>query len=1672
MTKAMLFACLACVMCITSMAQNVFNAGDTLVNWDSTKPTGSAANPNQWRLGLQKWVRVPTNSVSIGYGSFDVSSFKSYLINISNVRVAFRVKFPASYSKPDSVNKKYPVMLFFHGAGEPGCPANGGLYNNEKQLLNGGQYFRDVVDSNKFDGFLLYPQVVVGNDCSSSWPTANDVPVLAFLDSLAKYARYDPDRLFVNGLSDGGKQTWRFARSYPQRIASVGPSSMSAMTSDLISMVHIPVFFASGGKDSNPSPAQSQATVTAFTNLGGNLKYILYPELGHSVWNQLWAEPDYIPFMNRAHKANPLVFFQRYDWCPGQAISAKLGLTPGFYAYEWQKDNVTIATGTNGVNTVLNAAVVQTYTGNEITIKAYGTYKARFKRTATSAWSSFSPLPAIIKPKGITQTAPIQVVGIKSRVLPAPDGSTTVPLTLLSGFLNYKYYRSSDNTVLSSVQNYNAVAGTIKAKYEEQYGCGSNYSPDFIVVNANGLPKPDPATTLVASPNTQTSLLLTWVNPLNPASNETGFEIYRGTNPGGPYQYTGITIADTASYTDTALLPNTSYYYIVRAVNNTGAAAKSNEASCKTLIDNTPPVAPTNVRYTGSTVNSVSLAWNSSKDNISVRRYDIYINNVKYYSTTDSTFTANNLDSLKWYAFTIKGVDGSGNISAPSAQVMGYTHRQGLNYKYYNGSFNLLPDFNSLVPVKTGTTSSVNTGESFRTQADNYAILWEGYVYVPQTANYIIATNSDEGSRVYIDMPYSANATPLVDNDGIHATALKYNMIPLTKGYHQIAISYFERTSTEAMGVYWTNDAGMDITDLGNYITPVNVAGLPPLIAPSALTATAQSYNKIKLSWADNSPNETGFEIMHAMNSGGPYVPAGTVGANKTTFNDSALSSATSYYYKVRAVGAQSESPYTDEVFETTLAAPGTPVAPSAIAAQNISTSFISLSWIDNASNENNIQVWRSTDPLTNFSLLATLPSNNNSYTDTAVTAFTQYYYYVVGVNGNGNGKASDTLPVIAGNNPPVLSALNRMVIKSDATTSQNFTVTDPGDNILVSIDNKPSFITIQKITVNNYSLSLAPTVDNIGLYNLVVKATDSKGAVTTTPLVILVTDKNTRSVFVHFGSIGKTAPLPWNNWLGTKAANSVISNLKDENNIATAFSVTTVTAWSGLSDLGHLTGNNTGAVPDSVLQSGLMDNGATKQIKISGLNTAMRYNFVFAGSQNEGLDASAEYATGSQRDTLNARYNTNQTANLNGLTPDAGGSVLVNITRLSTALNSYLNALVIEEYSPAVTVLNPLNLFAETSDRTKINLSWSDRTNNENVADGYELTRATDSLFMQNVAVINLQKSTSVYQNTGLAPNTKYWFRVRAKSGAFYSDYSNRAKAFTPASQVYVNFNANVTNAPAPWNNTVAQPTSPTTFSNLLNQAGYNSGLSLKIEQIFNGEFSAGVVTGNNSGIVPDNVLKSDYWQDKTQLSTMRLSGLNQTRKYRLGFIGSSGPQGWYKDNYTSTYTVNGKTVYLNSWANSSKIVYINDVSPDDGGEVVINFSTTTAAAFGFTAAVIIDDYTDSSSLAVANGLVLDSLVELASADNIIRQNRMYPNPFSDFITMDYFNTSGNTKLSAFVYDIAGRLVNRTDYTNLVSGYNQLRLNASRTKGGDKMFTVVLSANGKVLLVNKMVRK
>ena len=911
----LLTSILLCSLFYVLQAQNVFNPNDLNRRWvnngtnysnDSTLLT---ANPNPNILGLQKWVSVKTSGIDSGAWGKD---YKPYFINLNGIQLSFRIKYPKSYSNPDSASKKYPAMLFFHGAGEPGCPSNGGIYNNEKQLVHGGQTFRNRVENNQFDGFLLYPQVVTGSGCWSDWGIAgyavNYNAIIAMLDSMGKYTRLDIDRVLVDGLSNGGVAAWSMTAVFPQRVAKSAPSAAASQQTNYSDFVHIPIWFATGGKDTNPSPAYAQSTYDGVKNLGGNITWTLYPDLGHFVWTTHWAELNFVPFMNDMHKANPLVYFQRYDFCPDSAINPKIGITAGFYAYEWQKDGVTIATRVNGVNTIINGTSIISYTGNEITVNAFGTYRVRFKRTATADWSVWSPKPAVIYPKATTITPPITVSGLQSKVLPAVDGSTSVLLTLPTGYYGYQWVRVGDNAVVSTSNTFNAPIGDYKAKIVEQFGCGSNFSPTFTVIGAAGSPKPDGAKNLSAYANSVSGIQLEWNENPNAGQNETGFEIYRSTASGGPYQLIAITAPDVVTYLDQSIASSTQYYYVVRAVSAFGAAASSNEAAATAQKDLLPPSVPSGLIVTCASRTNVTLKWNASTDNLAVDKYDIYINGVKSYSTSQTSFAINELTSLQTFAFSVRARDAAGNISQPSNQVNANTAMQGLCYKYYlnAGGLTEIPNYNILTPTAQGMAPNVAFSAG---GVDNFGYLWEGYINITTAGNYRFQTCSDDGSKFYLNQPYNHAAAETVSNDGLHGTTCANSAtIALTAGVYPVAATFFEAGGGESMTLNWSlNGAVFTIIPNANFTETFVPSGSAPA-APSNVSALAQSFNKIIISWTDNSSNETGFELVRSTSPVGTYDAVATVSG--TSYTDSGLNANTTYYYKVRAIGTFGQSSY------------------------------------------------------------------------------------------------------------------------------------------------------------------------------------------------------------------------------------------------------------------------------------------------------------------------------------------------------------------------------------------------------------------------------------------------------------------------------------------------------------------------------------------------------------------------------------------------------------------------------------------------------------------------------------------------------------------------------------------------------------------------------------------
>ncbi|WP_426483655.1 family 20 glycosylhydrolase [Flavobacterium sp. 2] len=114
--------------------------------------------------------------------------------------------------------------------------------------------------------------------------------------------------------------------------------------------------------------------------------------------------------------------------------------------------------------------------------------------------------------------------------------------------------------------------------------------------------------------------------------------------------------------------------------------------------------------------------------------------------------------------------------------------KKGLKYDYYTGTFQQVQDLELIKPVNSGIFEGAISSEKWKTKTERYiGLKFDGYVFIPETANYTISTLSDDGSKLFIDNEL------IVNNDGIHWLNEAYGVVKLEKGFHKLNISYFDQ---------------------------------------------------------------------------------------------------------------------------------------------------------------------------------------------------------------------------------------------------------------------------------------------------------------------------------------------------------------------------------------------------------------------------------------------------------------------------------------------------------------------------------------------------------------------------------------------------------------------------------------------------------------------------------------------------------------------------------------------------------------------------------------------------------------------------------------------------------------------------------------------------------------
>jgi predicted peptidase len=240
---------------------------------------------------------LSTTSAADNRDRFEARTFEA-----GSFKLPYRLLKPKDYDAA----KKYPLVIFLHGAGERGS-------DNEKQLVHGMNDFASDEVMAKYPAFVIAPQCPAGETWGginrlARTPTPDDKlapaleATLAAAAALQKEFSIDERRIYITGLSMGGYGTWRALAVSPELFAAAAPICGGGDPSAVEKFKHIPIWAFHGAEDKTVPVEQSRQMIEALKAAGASPKYTEYPGVGHNSWAPTYNNPELYAWMFEQRK--------------------------------------------------------------------------------------------------------------------------------------------------------------------------------------------------------------------------------------------------------------------------------------------------------------------------------------------------------------------------------------------------------------------------------------------------------------------------------------------------------------------------------------------------------------------------------------------------------------------------------------------------------------------------------------------------------------------------------------------------------------------------------------------------------------------------------------------------------------------------------------------------------------------------------------------------------------------------------------------------------------------------------------------------------------------------------------------------------------------------------------------------------------------------------------------------------------------------------------------------------------------------------------------------------------------------------------------------------------------------------------------------------------------------
>ncbi|HUF39751.1 MAG TPA: prolyl oligopeptidase family serine peptidase [Anaerolineales bacterium] len=178
-----------------------------------------------------------------------------------------------------SGSDRWPFILFLHGAGERGDDL---------------EAVRAVGLPPRIEAWSESPFIVAAPQCPahSDWLMELDA-VEALLDHLVSEYPVDPKRIYLTGMSMGGRGAWQLAARNLGRFAAIAPVcgrrpvGLSGIE-DVPGLKDLPAWVFHGSLDEVIPPGESEFMVELLRSHGEDVRHTVFPNTEHDSWNEAY----------------------------------------------------------------------------------------------------------------------------------------------------------------------------------------------------------------------------------------------------------------------------------------------------------------------------------------------------------------------------------------------------------------------------------------------------------------------------------------------------------------------------------------------------------------------------------------------------------------------------------------------------------------------------------------------------------------------------------------------------------------------------------------------------------------------------------------------------------------------------------------------------------------------------------------------------------------------------------------------------------------------------------------------------------------------------------------------------------------------------------------------------------------------------------------------------------------------------------------------------------------------------------------------------------------------------------------------------------------------------------------------------------------------------------------